>query len=113
MLKELGARLPSVEAVWEYLKVDHTRNLKELVTGLRSLDFQNNFESFEWTGDIPAGVELSIENKLRGVIPSKRIIVRSNIAEISDGATAWTTNHVTLKNSHATDTATLTVVFLK
>ncbi len=113
VLKELGARLPSLQDVWDYLKIDHTTNLKEIVTAFRKLDFQNNFESFEWTGEIPAGVELSIENRLRDAIPSKRIIVRSNISEITDGAAAWTREFVTLKNNHGTDTATLTVVFLK
>lgn len=112
-LRELGERLKSLDAIWNYLQTDHSTNLRELVAALRKMDFQNNFESFEWTGTIASGVELSIENRLRGVIPSKRIIVRSNISEITDGAAEWTKEFVTLKNNHATDTATLTVVFLK
>lgn len=113
VLREMGERLRSLDVIWDYLKNEHTVNLKEIIAAFRRLDFQNNFESFEWTGTIDAGVELSIENKLRTGIPSKRMIVRSNIAEITDGASAWTNEFVTLKNHHATDTATLTVVFFK
>ncbi len=112
-LRELGQRLKSLDAIWDYLQQDLSANLKEIVAAFRKLDFQNNFESFEWTGTIEAGVELSIENRLRDAVPSKRIIVRSNISEITDGAAAWNRQFVTLRNNHATDTATLTVVFLK
>lgn len=110
--KDFGERLPTLENVLQYLKVEHTLNLRELITGLKKLDFQFNFESFEVTVTIPAGEELAIENKLRNAIPSKRLIVRSNVADITDGDVEWSKQFVTLKNNSGTD-ATLTVVFLR
>lgn len=110
--KEFGNRLPTVESVLDYLKIEHTLNLRELINGLKRLDFLNNFESFEVTVTIPAGAELGIENKLRNAIPSKRIIVRSNVSDITDGSNEWTRQYVFLKNNSASE-ATLTVVFLK
>jgi len=110
--KEFGNRLPTMESVLDYLKIEHSLNLRELITGLKNLDFQNNFQSFEVTVTIPATTEIAIENKLRNAIPSKRLIVRSNVAEITDGAAEWTRQFVSLKNTSATP-ATVTVIFLK
>lgn len=103
----------TVEAIAQYLSTEHTLNLRDLITALKKLDFSTNFDSFEVTVSIEPSEELFIENKLRsGVVPSKRIIVRSNSYEITDGDTAWDKNFVTLKNNGAL-AASVTVVFLK
>ena len=110
--REFGERIPTLEQVISYLKSEHSLNLKILITAFRRLSFDDNFESFEVTVTIPAGAEIGIENKIRNAIPSKRIIVRSNISDITDGATAWNLSHVYLRNNAGTD-ATLTVIFFK
>jgi len=110
--KEFDSRIPSLTQIFDYLRIEHTANLKELVTGLNRLTLDENFLSFTVSVEIPAGQETAIENKLRGSIPSHRIITRSNVAEIVDGATAWTKEFVYLKNLGATN-AQVTVIFLK
>lgn len=94
-----------------YLKIDHNGNLKELAQVLRRLTFEDNFNSFIVTLTIPAASEIGIENKI-GVIPSKRFIVRSTSYEITDGASAWTSKHVYMKN-HGAAEATVTILFVK
>jgi len=96
----------------KYLRVEHTVNLKELVTGLRRLTFLENFQSFRVTVEIPATSEVAIENKIRDAIPTDRVIVRANNSSVVDGDTAWTKEHVYLKNTSATP-ATVTVIFFK
>lgn len=111
--KEYANRVPNLNQVVDYLTIEHTANLKELITGLRNLDFLNNFSSFRATVTIPAGAEIGIENRIRGgIVPSDRIIVRSNSHEIVDGDTPWTKEFVYMKNLGAAD-ATVTIVFLK
>lgn len=88
--------------------------LKDLEVGLKKLDFENNFSSFEVTVTIPATSELKIENTLRtGKIPSKRLIVRqTGGGAIIDGTSAWTKDALYLYNTGASP-ATVTVIFLE
>lgn len=102
----------TLERVLNFLKVDLEQNLTDLFTGLKRLNFTDNFESFEATVIIPPGQEVGIENKLRGGIPTGRLILRSNVAEIMDGDTLWSKQYVYLKNTGASE-ATVTVVFMK
>lgn len=102
----------SLSEVVNYLTSDHNANLKELRTVLGRLSLIDNFESFEVSVVIPATSEVGIENKLRGQIPSKRIIVRGDSNDVVDGATAWTKEFVYMRNLGAS-AATVTIVFLK
>lgn len=102
----------SLSEVVRYLTSENNSNLKELRTVLGNLSLNDNFSSFEVSVVIPATSEVGIENKLRGQIPSKRIIVRSDSADVVDGATAWDKNFVYMRNLGAT-AATVTIVFLK
>lgn len=110
--KQFGPRLPNLEKVVEYLRVEMNANLLELTTGLANLRFLDNFESFRVTVEIPAGAEVGIENKLRNGIPTDRLFVRANSNSVVDGDTEWTMTHVYLKNTGASS-AKVTVLFFK
>ncbi len=88
--------------------------VKELTNGLRSLDFTNNFKSFEWTGTIAATTELKIRNELTQK-PTKYIILyqTGNALITASDTTLWDNNFVYLKNNSATTSATVTVQFLQ
>lgn len=86
--------------------------LSELGTGLRRLDFINNFESFEVSTTIAANTEAEIRNQLTNA-PSYVIINSSGNALVTKGDTAWTSNFVYLKNHDATNSATVTAIFFK
>lgn len=103
----------SVQVLARYLSKELASVVRELRNGLSKLDLTNNFESFEWTGTIPASSELAIRNQFRdGIIPTKRIIVRATGHGVVDGDTEWTGNYVYLKNTVAS-AVTATVIFLK
>lgn len=102
-----------VDQVLDYLKIEHALNLRELITALGKLRFTENFECFKVSVTIPASSEVAIDNKLRPkAIPTERLIVRGNSGSIVDGDTAWTENHVYMKNL-AASSATVTIIFLK
>ncbi len=103
---------PTFDQVVSYLQREHSSNINDLVILLKRLSFSDNFESFQETVIIPATAEVAIENKLRGAIPTQRLFVRSNSADVVDGDTEWTENFVYLKNLGASE-ATVTVVFIK
>lgn len=108
--KAFGFR--SIEEIGQYIVTELTKSLNELQIALtRRLRFEDNFNSFEVQVSIPAGTEISIQNRL-SVMPSRRIIVRSNGTGIIDGDTPWTKEFVTLKNAGAA-TVTATVIFLE
>lgn len=100
--------------VVRYLSIDLVKGMRELTNGLSKLTFDQNFESFETTVTIPASSELAIRNELRGVVPTKRLIVRGGTGAYSvvDGDTAWTTDYVYMKNTSGSS-VTVTLVFLK
>lgn len=88
--------------------------LRDLDIGLKRLDFQNNFKSFEAQITIGAGAEVAIQNQMSPIVPSKRIIARQSAGNnvISDGNTKWDQSFVYLKNEGASS-VTLTVIFLE
>lgn len=87
--------------------------VKELSVGLRTLNFEDNFTSFEVTVALPAATEVTIRNQLT-TIPSGYIIKKkSNGSEVADGTTVWDANFLYLKNYDGTNATTITVVFLK
>jgi hypothetical protein len=99
-----------------YLVNEMNRNLRDIVSVIRNLDFEDNFQSFTFTGTILANSELAIRNSFRGgIIPTKRIIVRGDTYSlyVVDGVTAWNQSFVSLRNTHASQNATVTVIFLK
>ena len=117
--KEFRTRIGDINDIVEFLKVDLTTTLRDLAVGLNKLTFVDNFDSFKTTVTIPATKEVQIRNEIRNattgenVIPTQRIIVRSNVAEIVDGDTEWSREQLYLKNTNATTDATVTVVFLR
>jgi len=102
----------------KYLEVELWSWLKDLTTGLMKIDFEQNFQSFIVKNvTIPAGMQVSLSNQFQkvypGVIPSGYIIVRQRgNANIIDGTSEWTANHVFLQNPSAED-AIINVIFFK
>jgi hypothetical protein len=102
----------TAEDLTNYITTELTKSLVELQIALtRRLRFEDNFNSFEATVTIPAATEVSIQNQL-SVVPTRRIIVRSNGIELVDGDTPWSREFVTLKNTGAAP-ITATVIFLE
>lgn len=118
MIIRVPPKLTNRNSVIKYVEIDLWSWLKELSIGLLKIDFKQNFQSFTVESiTIPAGVEVSIPNQFRtaypGTIPSGRIITRQiGNANIIDGNTSWTENHVYLRNPSAND-AVISVIFFK
>ena len=105
-------REATMDNALQFLRVDLTSTLRDLSQGLRQLNLEDNFESFEVSTTILAGQEVQIPNRLQ-VVPTRRIIVRqSGNGLITDGAAAWNAQFVTLKNNGASS-VTCTVVFMR
>lgn len=105
-----------IEQVVAYLKERLNQGLRDLYTGLRKLDFSNNFSSFDWTGDIAAGVTVAVANPFNG-IPRARLVTRcipftAGTVIIDDSLTPWTEKSLYLRNS-GTVKGRVTVVFFE
>lgn len=118
MIIRTPPKLTNRNSVVKYVEVDLWSWLKELSSGILKINFRENFQSFMVENlSIPAGIEVSIPNQFRtaypGNIPLGRIIIRQQgDANIIDGTTAWTENHVYLRNPSAND-AVISVIFFK
>lgn len=99
--------------VISYLAIDLVATIRELRVGLTNMSFDDNFDSFAEAITIPAGAELPIRNRLKG-IPTEWIVVRTNQYGLSvcDGDTAWSQDYLYLKNT-AGSAAVLTVRFFR
>jgi hypothetical protein len=87
--------------------------IKELAVGLRSLTFSDNFQSFEWSGTMPASVSNQKIRHSLTITPTKYIIVHQvGNAIITAGSTSWDSEFVYMTNNTATD-ATVTIIFFK
>jgi hypothetical protein len=84
-------------------------------TALRTLSFDDNFESFEVEMTIPAASEISVRNQFRdGKVPSFYIVVEHiGEGQIRKGSTTWTAELLYMKNVHATEELTARVRFFK
>jgi hypothetical protein len=91
------------------------RNLvKELATGLKRLDFVNNFESFQTSEiTIAANTEESIRNELDSIPNSMIILKQTGNALVTAGDTTWTSNFLYVKNHDASNSATVKILFIK
>lgn len=118
MIIRTPPKLTNRNSVIKYVEIDLWSWLKELSIGILKIDFKQNFQSFIVQNlSIPAGVEVAIPNQFRksypGTIPSGRIITRQQgDANIIDGTTTWSANHVYLRNPSTND-AVVSVIFFK
>ncbi len=118
MIIKTPPKLTNRSSLIKYIEIDLWSWLRDLCNGTLRFDFKQNFQSFTVENLlIPAGIEVSIPNGFKrvyqNVIPSSRIIVRQQgDANIIDGQTQWSENHVYLLNPSAND-ATITVIFFK
>lgn len=105
----------AAEDVVRYLSREVYAAFKDLFHGLRKLTFADNFEAFEWEGDIAAGGVATIKNQLGGV-PSRWFTVW-NSAGVGIGNAAgadyeWRPDLVYLQNYGAT-AARVKVIFMR
>ena len=118
MIIRTPPQLTNRNSVVKYIVVDLWSWLRDLSTGLLKINFKENFQSFTVENIVMrAGIEVSISNEFRrsypGLIPSGRIIIRQQgDANIIDGETKWTQNHVYLFNPSSND-AVISVIFFK
>ena len=116
--KEFRYLTSTLDDVINYLRTDLTDIIRSLSTGLKQLKFSENFKSFVVTVEIDAKSEIYVDNQIKegnGYIrPTMYIIVRriKNSEYISDGDTQWTDNFLYLKNTHQTEKAKATLLFL-
>lgn len=90
----------------------------ELIMGLKRLDFNNNFESFEVTVTVPDQTEKSgdykIRNALDPAIPSKMLIMKqTGNALVTAGTAEWSQDYVYIRNHSTTIDTEVTVIFFK
>ena len=87
---------------------------KELATGLRNITFSDNFTAFEESDlTIAANTEAKIRNKLT-IKPTKYIIIyQTGNALVTAGDTAWSDDFLYLKNHDSSNSATVSVLFLR
>jgi hypothetical protein len=114
-LKEYRKTLASdLKSVTDYLANELAFTIRELRAGLQKLSFKDNFDSFEAILTIPANTEQEIVNQLSS-IPSYFLVLRTNKGGLSvcEGDTLWTLERLYLKNTSATDAASITVRFFK
>lgn len=106
-------KLTNRNSTVKYIEIDLWSWLRELSTGLQSINFQDNFISFMIENiTIPAGQQVAISNQLT-TIPTGRIITRQlGDANIIDGTTKWTNLFVYLQNPSLND-AIISVIFFK
>lgn len=93
-----------------YLAVDLQNTLTDVTTALTRLTFRDNFKSQTAIVTLSPGVDTEVKHSL-GVVPSGRLIIRSNSNAIVDGDAAWTKDAIYLKNIGAT-VAVITVILL-
>lgn len=87
--------------------------LSELATGLKRLDFINNFQSFETEVTIPLGTEVQIRNELTK-IPGRYIVVKQmGNGLITAGPTPWDINYIYILNNSTTDSVTVKLIFME
>lgn len=89
--------------VLSYLKETINPGVRDLMTGLRSIDFKSNFKVFEYTGTIASGTTVTIANPFKAA-PTYRILTKvrplaAGTCIIDDGLTAWDGDRVFLRNS--------------
>lgn len=105
----------STDYISDWLATELMATIRELRVGLNKLTFEDNFDSFTAVLEIAPLAEIPIRNEFRDGFPTKWLAVRKNEGGIyvCDGDTPWDVNYLYLKNTSATLTANLTVVFLK
>lgn len=95
-------------------KIFNIKNLiKELSTGLRRLDFTNNFQTFTVTETISANTEVKIRNQLSSIPVDMLITKQTGNALVTAGDTAWTEDYIYIKNHDSTNSATVRIIFFK
>ena len=93
--------------------------VRDLSIGLHRLTLWENFEGFLWYGQILAGENLSILNKLVGsggqkLIPSSYMVLSCDgPPTVCRGDDDWTDSYVSLKNRASTSPVVTLVYFIK
>ena len=86
--------------------------IRDLFIGLRRLSFEDNFESFEFSGAIAATTEVAVTNKL-SFIPSRYIVLdTTGGAVVGRGPTAWNQDRLFISN-YSTTATVAKIVFMR
>lgn len=88
----------NIQEVVSYLTNGLLRGLRDLRVGLGRLSFEDNFDSFTWTGEILAGETEAIQNRLKS-LPSAWLVARGNNNALTESSEAWTQNVVFIENT--------------
>lgn len=95
-----------------YMRHDLSAFMKDLSLGFRRINISDNFEGQEIRATLEGGEEKMFQNKL-GFVPSKRLILRQDVAgEIVDSTVQWSLQRFGLKNT-GPDAVTITVIFMR
>lgn len=112
-MKQLRSRPFSgsgLDQVIKYLRVDLAKIFADLVEGLRHLRFEENFDSFTWSGTIDGSSSVTIPNRL-GSFTLKWWPARiQGDARLVEGDISR--EFVVIENKSATDT-TVTLLFVR
>ena len=117
MIIRTPPKLTNRSVVTKYVEVDLWSWLRELVNGLFTINFKDNFQSFTVSNlKIPAGSQVAINNEFsrtyNGLIPSGRLITRQQgNAVINDGNEQWNAKQVFLNNPSENDTVVSVIFF--
>lgn len=97
--------------VKSFIQKDLASCFKDLFTGLKRLNFEDNFESFTADVNIQAGETVTIENKLSSPV-SKFLTVRQKGNGLLTDGDVWTSERVSVKNNGAV-TVSATIIFMR
>lgn len=105
----------TLDDVMDYLAGDLAGGLRDLMTGLKRLSLDENFDSFTAELTIAPSSEIVVRNQLRTAVPSQWILTRKNQygCYVAEGTQGWDQNYVYLKNYHASGTAVVTAKFFR
>lgn len=112
-MKFRGLRPPTnLNDVSKFVVTELVGVLNDIVHGLKKMNFEDNFESFEVDATISAGAILSIPNRL-AFTPSRYIVVRNSAGmPIGDYEPSQWGNFVSVKNYGASST-TVKIIFMR
>lgn len=85
------------------------KSLEELNGGIT---LEENFKGFLWEGELAAGQEFEVPNKIKGFIPKYFLVIMAEGSNnIVKGTSEWSTRYVSVKNADSTTTARVTIFF--
>lgn len=107
--KFLGSTLLEVVS---WLTTELNSAVRELYIGLTSISFEDNFNSFVWTGTLAVSETRQIPHPFARIPKGHLITKQVGNGLVDSSATAWDRQFAYLRNNSASNTVELTVIFL-